>query len=188
MNGHRPRKPARARAVGVDRDADAASSTAARARPPLRKASDALAERLPNAERRTLYGQSHNLSRKVRGPCSRSSWLILAGTPDPARARGGAERRRGRRFRHLVEPHRRDSTRTATACSAPLHDAEDALQGALLRAWRGSAAFEAGRRSARGSTRSRRTRASTRSRSGRSASCISTGPRGSRPTARARRS
>ena len=31
----------------------------------LRKASDALAERMPNAERRTLTGQSHNISMKM---------------------------------------------------------------------------------------------------------------------------
>jgi pimeloyl-ACP methyl ester carboxylesterase len=34
----------------------------------LRKAADALAERMPSAERRTLEGQSHNLSMKVLAP------------------------------------------------------------------------------------------------------------------------
>jgi pimeloyl-ACP methyl ester carboxylesterase len=34
----------------------------------LRKASDALAERMPNAERRTLKGQSHNISMKMLAP------------------------------------------------------------------------------------------------------------------------
>jgi pimeloyl-ACP methyl ester carboxylesterase len=34
----------------------------------LRKAADALAERLPDAERRTLEGQSHNVSMKVLAP------------------------------------------------------------------------------------------------------------------------
>ena len=36
--------------------------------PSLRKASDALAERMPNAERRTLEGQSHNVSMKMLAP------------------------------------------------------------------------------------------------------------------------
>ena len=34
----------------------------------LRKASDALAERMPNAERHTLKGQSHNISMKMVAP------------------------------------------------------------------------------------------------------------------------
>ena len=34
----------------------------------LRKASDALAERMPNAGRRTLEGQSHNVSMKMLAP------------------------------------------------------------------------------------------------------------------------
>ena len=34
----------------------------------LRRAADALAARLPDAERRTLEGQSHNLSMKVLAP------------------------------------------------------------------------------------------------------------------------
>jgi pimeloyl-ACP methyl ester carboxylesterase len=34
----------------------------------LRRAADALAAGLPNAERRTLEGQSHNLSMKVLAP------------------------------------------------------------------------------------------------------------------------
>jgi pimeloyl-ACP methyl ester carboxylesterase len=34
----------------------------------LRKAADALAERVPNGERRTLEGQSHNVSMKMLAP------------------------------------------------------------------------------------------------------------------------
>ncbi len=43
--------------------------------------------------------------------------------------------------RRLVEPYRGELHRTATGCSARSHDAEDALQDALLRAWRRPAAL-----------------------------------------------
>jgi RNA polymerase sigma-70 factor (ECF subfamily) len=56
-------------------------------------------------------------------------------------ARSGDERA----FRSLVEPHRRELHAHCYRMLGSLHDAEDALQEALLRAWRGLAKFEAGR-------------------------------------------
>jgi RNA polymerase sigma-70 factor, ECF subfamily len=58
-------------------------------------------------------------------------------------ARGGDEQA----FRHLVERHRRDLHAHCYRMLGSLHDAEDALQDALLRAWRGLPRFE-GRSSA----------------------------------------
>ena len=48
-------------------------------------------------------------------------------------ARGGDEHA----FRHLVELHRRELHAHCYRMMGSLHDAEDALQDALLRAWRG---------------------------------------------------
>src|SRR5919204_5907590 len=45
-------------------------------------------------------------------------------------------------FRRLVEPHRRDLQAHCYRMLGSLHDAEDALQDALLRAWRGLDGFE----------------------------------------------
>ena len=45
-------------------------------------------------------------------------------------------------FRALVEPHRRELLAHCYRILGALHDAEDALQDALVRAWRGLAAFE----------------------------------------------
>ena len=45
-------------------------------------------------------------------------------------------------FADLVAPTAASCTRTATGCSARSHDAEDALQETLLRAWRALARFE----------------------------------------------
>jgi RNA polymerase sigma-70 factor, ECF subfamily len=53
-------------------------------------------------------------------------------------ARGGDEHA----FRHLVELHRRDLHAHCYRMMGSLHDAEDALQDALLRAWRGLPRFE----------------------------------------------
>ncbi len=53
-------------------------------------------------------------------------------------ARGGDEDA----FRHLVEPHRAELHAHCYRMLGSLHDAEDALQDALLRAWRGLARFE----------------------------------------------
>jgi RNA polymerase sigma-70 factor, ECF subfamily len=53
-------------------------------------------------------------------------------------ARGGDEHA----FRRLVEPHRRDLHAHCYRMLGSLHDAEDALQDALLRAWRGMPRFE----------------------------------------------
>jgi RNA polymerase sigma-70 factor, ECF subfamily len=50
-------------------------------------------------------------------------------------------------FRHLVERHRRDLHAHCYRMLGSVHDAEDALQDALLRAWRGLPRFE-GRSSA----------------------------------------
>jgi RNA polymerase sigma-70 factor, ECF subfamily len=59
-------------------------------------------------------------------------------------ARGGDERA----FGDLVEPHRRELHAHCYRMVGSLHDAEDALQETLLRAWRGLARFE-GRSSVR---------------------------------------
>ena len=53
-------------------------------------------------------------------------------------ARGGDEHA----FRHLVELHRRELHAHCYRMMGSLHDAEDALQDALLRAWRGLPRFE----------------------------------------------
>jgi RNA polymerase sigma-70 factor, ECF subfamily len=45
-------------------------------------------------------------------------------------------------FRHLVERHRRDLHAHCYRMLGSVHDAEDALQDALLRAWRGLPSFE----------------------------------------------
>src|SRR5688572_14416045 len=52
-------------------------------------------------------------------------------------------------FRHLVEPHRAGLHAHCYRMLGSLHDAEDALQDALLGAWRGLAGFE-GRSGLRG--------------------------------------
>jgi RNA polymerase sigma-70 factor, ECF subfamily len=70
--------------------------------------------------------------------------LILADAPDPgvlAAARRGDENA----FGALVEPHRRELHAHCYRMLGSLHDAEDALQETLLRAWRGLAGFEDGR-------------------------------------------
>jgi RNA polymerase sigma-70 factor (ECF subfamily) len=53
-------------------------------------------------------------------------------------ARGGNEDA----FRRLVEPHRNELQAHCYRMLGSVHDADDALQEALLRAWRGLAAFE----------------------------------------------
>src|ERR687897_1783804 len=45
-------------------------------------------------------------------------------------------------FRHLVEPHRADLHAHCYRMLGSVHDAEDALQEALLRAWRALPRFE----------------------------------------------
>ena len=59
--------------------------------------------------------------------------------PRLARRAGTETRRRSRRWSIRSAP---SSTPTATGCSASVHDAEDALQETLLRAWRALARFE----------------------------------------------
>ncbi len=51
-------------------------------------------------------------------------------------------------FSELVEPHRAELRAHCYRMLGSLHDAEDALQDALLRAWRGLSGFE-GRSSVR---------------------------------------
>jgi RNA polymerase sigma-70 factor (ECF subfamily) len=53
-------------------------------------------------------------------------------------ARGGDEAA----FRHLVEPYRNDLHAHCYRMLGSVHDADDALQEALLGAWRGLAKFE----------------------------------------------
>jgi RNA polymerase sigma-70 factor, ECF subfamily len=70
--------------------------------------------------------------------------LIVADAPDPkvlAAARRGDESA----FTALVEPHRRELHAHCYRMLGSLHDAEDALQETLLRAWRGLPGFEDGR-------------------------------------------
>jgi len=50
-------------------------------------------------------------------------------------------------FQRVVEPHRRELQAHAYRMLGSVHDAEDALQDALLRAWRGLPRFD-GRSSA----------------------------------------
>src|ERR1700681_1412365 len=57
---------------------------------------------------------------------------------DLARARGGDNAA----FTRLVEPHRRELHAHCYRMLGSVHDAEDALQDAMLRAWRGLAKFE----------------------------------------------
>jgi RNA polymerase sigma-70 factor, ECF subfamily len=45
-------------------------------------------------------------------------------------------------YRRLVEPHRRELHAHAYRMLGSVHDAEDALQDALLRAWRGLPRFD----------------------------------------------
>src|ERR1700761_3930555 len=53
-------------------------------------------------------------------------------------ARGGSDDA----YRELVEPHRRELHAHCYRMLASVHDADDALQEALLRAWRGLGRFE----------------------------------------------
>ena len=57
-------------------------------------------------------------------------------------------------FRELLEPHRRELHAHCYRMLGSVHDADDALQDASLRAWRGLDRFEGRSSCARGSTRS----------------------------------
>ena len=83
-------------------------------------------------------------------------------------------------FGALVEPHRRDLHAHCYRMLGSLQDAEDALQDALLRAWRGLERFEGRARCARGCTGSPPTPAWTWPSGARRACCRST--TGRRPT------
>ncbi|MCK9684385.1 sigma-70 family RNA polymerase sigma factor [Scleromatobacter humisilvae] len=64
--------------------------------------------------------------------------VALAGTDLMSRARAGD----GRAFRALTEPHRRELQVHCYRMLGSFHDAEDALQDAMLAAWRGLAGFD----------------------------------------------
>lgn len=67
--------------------------------------------------------------------------MIVAEAPDP-RVLAAARRGDEDAFRQLVEPHRRELHAHCYRMLGSLHDAEDALQETLLRAWRGLGGFE----------------------------------------------
>src|SRR6202140_115463 len=71
--------------------------------------------------------------------------MATASTGATAHERGLLERARARdegAFASLVEPHRRELHAHCYRMLGSVHDAEDALQDALLRAWRGLKSFE----------------------------------------------
>src|SRR5665213_344085 len=71
--------------------------------------------------------------------------MATASTGGPAHEQGLLERARARdqsAFASLVEPHRRELHAHCYRMLGSVHDAEDALQDALLRAWRGLSKFE----------------------------------------------
>ena len=70
--------------------------------------------------------------------------MVVADAPDP-RLLEAARRGDEDAFRALVEPHRQELHAHCYRMLGSLHDAEDALQETMLRAWRGLAGFEAGR-------------------------------------------
>ena len=70
--------------------------------------------------------------------------MIVADAPDP-RVLEAARRGDEDAFRALFEPRRHELHAHCYRMLGSLHDAEDALQETMLRAWRGLAGFEAGR-------------------------------------------
>jgi RNA polymerase sigma-70 factor, ECF subfamily len=61
---------------------------------------------------------------------------------DPDRLLAAARRGDGSAFAELIEPHRRELHAHCYRMLGSVHDADDALQDALLKAWRGIAGFE----------------------------------------------
>jgi len=71
------------------------------------------------------------MARRSTGAAGSATELLKA-------ARGGDEEA----YRRLVEPHHRELHAHAYRMLGSVHDAEDALQDALLRAWRGLPRFD----------------------------------------------
>src|SRR5215207_8294747 len=69
------------------------------------------------------------------------AWAGMTGAPS-AGLLDAARRGDERAFGQVVEPHRRELQAHAYRMLGSVHDAEDALQDALLRAWRGLARFD----------------------------------------------
>src|SRR5215216_6965848 len=84
-------------------------------------------------------------SGRRRGLSEVKEMPMATATVAPARERqllAAARRGDEDAYRRLVEPHRRELHAHCYRMLGSVHDAEDALQDTLLRAWRGLSRFE----------------------------------------------